>query len=219
MKPPRHLSLAIAGLIAAALGGCAAAPPPPTSAAPSGATRPATLLVLPPVDDSLNVAASPAVWASATRPLAEAGYYVLPAVLVDETLRRNGIETPQDAQEIPFDKLRSVFAADAAIYIEVKKYGTRYSLLSSETGVDVTARVVDLRSGATLWSGESRASSGEMDRLADVDEGVVRRLVASAIRQVVDTTSDASFKVAGEASRRLFDPSRPAGMLPGPRAR
>ena len=219
MTPARFLLLAIAGLIAAVLGGCASAPPASTSAIGSGVARPATLLVLPPLDDSLNVAASPAVWASATRPLAEAGYYVLPVALVDETLRRNGIETSQDAQEIPPARLRSVFAADAAVYIEVRKYGTHYALLSSETGVEVTARLVDLRSGATLWSGEGKASSGETDGLDDVDDGLVRRLVASAIRQVVDTASDASFDVAGTASKRLFDPSRPSGILPGPRAR
>ena len=108
---------------------------------------------------------------------------------------------------------------EATAYIAVRKYGPRYALLPGGTSVDVTVRTVDFRSGATLWSGEDRASSNDMDSLAFVDEGLVRRLMCSAIRHVVDKVSSPSFKVVGEASRRLPDPPRPSGILPSPRAR
>ncbi|HEU5295289.1 MAG TPA: GNA1162 family protein, partial [Burkholderiaceae bacterium] len=63
--------------------------------------RPASILVLPPLNESPDVKATPAVWASATRPLAEAGYYVVPVTLADETFKQNGVTTSHDAQQIP----------------------------------------------------------------------------------------------------------------------
>ena len=46
--------------------------------------------------------------AQSTQPLAESGYYVLPVTLVDETLKGNGIHTPDEAQQIPVAKLREI---------------------------------------------------------------------------------------------------------------
>ena len=57
------------------------------------ASKPSTHLVLLPVNESPDLKATPSVWSHATRPLAEAGYYVLPVTLVDETLAQNGIQT------------------------------------------------------------------------------------------------------------------------------
>jgi len=67
------------------------------------------------------VKATAGVWAQATLPLAEAGYYVSPVALVDETFRQNGVTTAYDASQIPFEKLREFFGADAAVYIRVRK--------------------------------------------------------------------------------------------------
>ena len=94
--------------------GCANKPPGYDYSAFQQA-KPASLLVLPPTNQSPEVKATPAVWAHATRPLAEAGYYVLPVTLVDETLRQNGVQSPQEAHEIPYARLREVFGADAAL--------------------------------------------------------------------------------------------------------
>jgi hypothetical protein len=101
------------------LGGCATKAPPYDYTAFMNA-KPATLLVLPPVNESPEVSATPGVWSHATRPLAEAGYYVLPITLVDETFRQNGVDSANDAQDIPVQKLREFFGADAAVYLRVK---------------------------------------------------------------------------------------------------
>jgi hypothetical protein len=154
MKPLRHF-IAMKALLAALLGvtllgGCATQAPPYDLSAFIKA-KPVTLLVMPPLNDSPDVKATPAVWAQSTRPLAEAGYYVLPVTLVDETFKQNGVFTATEAQEVPYAKLRDYFGADAAVYLKVTKYGTSFQVLASETRVDVEARVVDLRDGTLLW--------------------------------------------------------------------
>lgn len=177
--------------------------------------KPATLLILPPVNESPEVKATPGVWASATLPLAEAGYYVLPVTLVDETFRQNGVTTAEDAHAIPAPKLREVFGADAAVYIRVKQYGTKYAVVASDTRVDLEARIVDLKTGALLWEGTASASSSENQ---NSQGGLAALLITALVNQVIGTATDAAYTYAGVASTRLLGAPRFNGVLPGPRS-
>jgi len=214
MMPSRIGSLT-AAIAVALLGGCATRPAPYDYAAFQQA-KPVTLLVMPPVNDSPDVKATPGVWAHATRPLAEAGYYVLPVTLVDETFKQNGINTANEAQDIPYPKLRDFFGADAAVYIRVMKYGTSYQVVASETRVDVEARILDLRTGTMLWEGKAFATSAEQSQ--QQQGGLVGLLVAAVVKQIVGTATDASFNFAGIANARLLGAPRYNGVLPGPRS-
>lgn len=200
--------------IVALASGCATRPAPYDYAAFLQA-RPATLLVMPPVNESPDIKATPAMWAHATLPLSEAGYYVLPVTLVDETLRQNGVQTAEDAQTIALDKLRDYFGADAAVYIRIKRYGTSYAVVASDTTVQAEARIVDLRSGALLWQGSAQASSSEQQQ--QNQGGLVGLLVAALVKQVLGTATDAAYNFAGIASGRLLG-ARYNGVLPGPRS-
>lgn len=214
MKVDRYfLWSAVLGVVL--LSGCATKAPQYDYAAFVQA-KPATLLVMPPVNDSPDVKATPAVWAQATRPLAEAGYYVLPVALVDETFKQNGVNTANEAQEIPFAKLREVFGADAAVYIKVKKYGTTYQVIASETRVEVEGRIVDLRTGKQLWEGKALATSAEQSQQSQ--GGLVGLLVTAIVKQIVGTASDASFTYASIAGQRMLGALLYNGVLPGPRS-
>jgi hypothetical protein len=87
------------------------------------ASKPRSILVLPPVSHAPDVDASPSMLSVATLPLAEAGYYALPVAPVYETFKQNGVTVADDAQNIDVKKLREIFGADAALYIAVDKYG------------------------------------------------------------------------------------------------
>lgn len=197
------------------LAGCATKAPPYDYSAFQRA-KPASLLVLPPVNDSPEVKATPGTWAHATRPLAEAGYYVLPVTLVDETFRQNGMTGSNEIQEIPYQKLREVFGADAAVYMRIKKYGTTYAVISSDTRVEVEGRIVDLRTCALLWQGKAYASSAEQQQQSS--GGLVGLLVTALVNQIVGTASDAAFNFAGLANQRMLGAPRYNGVLPGPRS-
>lgn len=198
-----------------ALAGCATKAPPFDYTAFAKAA-PASLLVLPPVNESPDMKATPGVWAHATRPLAEAGYYVLPVTLVDQTLRENGIQTAAEAQAIPIGKLREVFGADAGVYIKVSRYGTSYKLVDSETRVDVEGRIVDLRTGELLWSGRAFASSSEQGQ--QTQGGLVGLLITAVVKQIVASSTEAAYNFAGTAQARLLGAPRQQGVLPGPRS-
>lgn len=180
------------------------------------AAKPSTLLVMPPLNESPDIKATPGVWANATRPLSEAGYYVLPITLVDETFKQNGVTSAYDAQSLPIAKLREVFQADAAVYIKVKQYGASYKVLSSETVVEAEAKIIDLRSGSLLWEGRARASSAEQQQ--QQQQGVIGMLVTAVVNQIVASASDAAYGYAVIADQRLLGAPRFNGVLPGPRS-
>lgn len=218
MKPASRFSLwlRLALLASASVLGACATPSPPYDYSALLRARPATLLVMPPVNESPEVNAPAGVWAHATLPLSEAGYYVLPITLVNETFRENGVNSGNEALDITPAKLREVFGADAAVYLKIKRYGTSYKVVSSDTVVELHGRLVDLRSGELLWEGQAAASSAEQQQQSQ--GGLIGLLVTAVIKQIVGTATDASFNFAGIANQRLLGAPRVNGLLPGPRS-
>lgn len=214
MRLLRYISF-VSGLAALALlTGCAT--PASYDYAAFRQSRPTSILILPPVNTSTAVNASYSVLSQMTLPLAESGYYVMPVTLVDETFRQNGLSNPADVAVVPIAKLREIFGADAALYINIKKYGTVYQVIGSESVVAADGRLVDLRSGALLWEGTATASSAE--NRSSSSGGLVGLLVTAIVSQIVEHSTDASHNVAATTSARLLAAGRPAGMLYGPRS-
>lgn len=173
-------------------------------------------MVLPPVSSSTDVQASNSVLSHATFPLAEAGYYVMPVTLVAETFKENGLTQPAEMHDVPIAKLRQIFGADAAMYISITKYGTSFQVINSVTRVAVEAKLVDLKNGAVLWTGNASASSEEGQNQQS-GLGIVGLLITAAIKQAIATTTDQSHEIARIATTRLLS-AQPNGMLAGPRS-
>lgn len=179
-------------------------------------SRPKSILILPPLNESPDVKATYSMLSQVTYPLAEAGYYVMPVALVDETFRQNGLSTPADIHQLPSNKLHEIFGADAGLYVTVSDYGTRYMVLSSATVVTASAKLVDLKSGTTLWTGSASASSEEGRQNQG---GLIGMLVTAAINQIISNVQDdAGYPIAGITSSRLLTPQPNGGILYGPRS-
>lgn len=178
-------------------------------------SKPSSILVLPPLNLSPDVRAPYSMMATVTSPLAEAGYYVFPVALVDQTFRENGMTNPGEAHDAPPAKLAEVFGADAVLYITVSEYGAKYMLLDSQVIVSASARLVDLRSGQLLWEGKASASNAE--GRDNSGSGLVGMLIGALVRQVANNLGDQGYPVARMTSYRLLS-TRPGGLLPGPRS-
>ena len=211
----RSAKLLAGALALALLGGCVS--PKTVDYSAYKQSRPKSILVLPPLNDSPDVKATYSMLSQVTFPLAEAGYYVLPIALVDETFRQNGLTTPADIHQAPANKLQEIFGADAALYITVSEYGTSYMLIASDTVVTASAKLVDLRTGTTLWTGTARASSEESGG-GGGSGGLVGMLITAAVKQILNSSTDAGHPVAGITSVRLLSAGQPAGLLYGPRS-
>ncbi len=178
-------------------------------------SRPRSILVLPPINNTPEVNASYSLLSYATRPLAEAGYYVMPVTLVAEAFKENGVTQPSDMHATSAQKLREIFGADAALYVSISKYGTVYQVLNSASIVAADAKLVDLKTGKLLWSGSASASSAEGE---NQQGGLAVLLIAALVKQVMGTVMDQSHQIAGITSTRLLSAGIPNGILYGPRS-
>lgn len=209
----RSITFGFACLTLLAVAGCGPSKPKDYSAYNLyRANLPASILVLPPTNQSVEVNAPYSYLSTVTAPLAEAGYYVFPVAVVDAYMKENGLPTPADMHAVPLDKLDEVFDADAVLYVDITEYGQEYNIVSSAAVVKARAELVDMESGETLWesgvNAVDRSSSGSSDNIL-VD------LIGAAVAQAVGTTVDAAHGVAVRANRQMvFD--RDEGLLLGP---
>lgn len=204
-------ALALASLLV--LAGCATTTPYDYTAFRKA--NPRSILVLPPVNESVDVKATHSVLSQSSRPLAEAGYYVLPVALVEETFRQNGLTVPDEMHAVELDKLHEIFGADSVLYMTIKRYGATYFVLGSATVVEAEGKLVDSKSGAVIWQGSATASSEEGNN--NSGGGIAGMLLTAIIRQVISEVTDQSHGIAGVASERLLATRPGNGILPGPR--
>jgi hypothetical protein len=177
--------------------------------------NPKSILVLPPVNESVDTKATHSVLAQSSKPLAEAGYYVLPVALVEETFQENGLTVPDEMHAVELTKLHEIFGADAVLYMKIKRYGATYFVVGSATVVEAEGKLVDSKSGTLLWEGSATASSQEGNN--NSGGGIAGILLTAIIQQVISEVTDQSHGIAGIASERLLSVRQGNGMLPGPR--
>ncbi|MBB3257453.1 hypothetical protein F4827_002000 [Paraburkholderia bannensis] len=175
--------------------------------------RPRSILVLPPDNETTDVNASNSMLSQMTMPLAEAGYYVFPVAVMEETFKQNGLTTAGDIQQTPPAKLREIFGADAVVYSKIAQFGTQYRVLASATVVTASAKLADLKNGDVLWQGSATANSEEGSNNGG---GLIAMLVVAAIKQVANSLTDKSHDIAGITSYRLLHAGPPTGLLYGP---
>ena len=162
--------------------------------------RPLSILVLPPLDETLEEGASALTLATVTAPLAERGYYVFPVAVVDLMMRENGLPTPFEMHQVPLEKLVEVFDPDAVLYLKVTEWGSSYQILASVTRVRMEARLVDARTGQKLWSGVRVTSSSS----GSGGGGIGGLLIGAIVGQVANSLSDPSYDLARQNSWNLF---------------
>lgn len=171
--------------------------------------NPKSILLVMPSNNSVDAKADTSVLAQASIPLAEMGYYVYPVALVDDVFKQNGAHTGDDIQALSPQKIRQIFGADAIMYLSVEEYGSSYRIVSSDTIVTLTGKLVDLRTGTTLWQGKTTAG---------ISDSPNNSLIGVLVAQVVNSLTDRGYDVAGLATQQLFVLGENGGLLPSPRA-
>ncbi len=172
---------------------------------------PRSIVVLPPINESAEVAASDAFLSTVTRLLAEKGYYVYPVALVDQHMKENGVTIPGEMHQVNPAKFKEVYGADAVMLIHIKEWTTTYIVLDSTTKVTLAFNLVDTQTGQTLWQQASTyaysSSQGQSNLAAMV--------VAATIRAIASAAVDFETNVARYANQVAFYDAQ-SGLLIGP---
>jgi hypothetical protein len=192
------------------LSGCASVEPYNYSALQQEAPR--SILVLPPMNSSVEVNAPYSYLSTISQPLAEKGYYVFPVSVVDTFLKENGLPTTAEMNGITLDKIDEVIGADAVLYVDIKDWGQKFQVLSSVTVVRGHVKLVSVKSGELLWDS---VISAQYNPNNNGGGGLVGALVGAVVSQIAGEISDNSPQVARLANAAAFNSAK-RGLLNGP---
>ncbi len=183
------------------LGGCATMQPYDYSN--YYAHPPRSILVLPPLNESTAVEGTYSYLSTVTRPLAELGYYVYPVAVIDQYLKANGMPTAGEMHQIPLARIAEIIGADAVLYVDLKQYGSKFQVISSNAIVTVTAQLVDTRTATVLWAGSATAQNNSNSNNSG---SFLAQLLAAALVQAINSKVDVSHGVCRQANAQLFYP-------------
>lgn len=176
------------------------------------ARKPRSIVVIPPMNDSVEVNASYTFLSTISRPLAEKGYYVYPVAVIDTFLKENGLPTPAEMNQIPLDKIREHIGADAVLYVRIKDWGQKFRVISSRSVVKAELTLVDTETGEHLWSAKAYA---EESGSSNNESGLVGALIGAVVDQIAGSLTDNTYNLSRQAAvRAVNDAGR--GLLEGP---
>lgn len=173
---------------------------------------PKSILVLPPINESLEVQASGMFLSTITTLLAERGYYVHPVAVVDAVLKANGVPLPPEMHQVPVEKLQEVFDPDAILYVTIKQWTTTYLVLNTTTTVVLDYRLVDTDSRAGLWRWQQAFQYSPSSQQSNL----VGQAIVAAVHAAESGSGRLERDVAFAANRTAFYAPR-HGLLTGPR--
>lgn len=145
------------------------------------AAAPRSILIVPVVNNSVEVTAADYMLATITIPLAERGYYVFPINLVKRVLEDDGLSDSSLVHSAPTPKLANLFGADSVLYITVDKWDAQYMVLTTRVTVGLVYQIRDGKTGDIIWENKETmvysSDGGGGGGLA----GLVVKAVAAAI--------------------------------------
>ena len=150
---------------------------------------PVTILVMPPINNTSNVEAKDLLYTSISRPLAEAGYYVISPLLAMDILKA---ESAYDAELFinkPLTMFRDYFGADAVVFSQIDDWTKRgfgidtkirYIIKSATSGEVLFDRSCDLYLDLQQSSGGSSLLSQLVDlAVSAIETAATEHIVAA----------------------------------------
>lgn len=193
----------------ALLTGCATTAPYDYSALEQH--KPRSILVLPPLNESVDVNAPYIYLSRVTRPLAERGYYVFPVEVIDRFMKEQGLPSSAEMHQVPLAKIKEIIDPDAVLYVTIENWGQKYQIIASTAIVKVKAQLIDVDTGTLLWEGQAQA----VQQSDDGGGGLAGALVSALITQVINKKVDQTPNLARVANHLLFY-TEGQGLLEGP---
>ena len=114
------------------------------------AANPRSIVVVPVVNQTLDVDAPNYVLSTLPVPIAEKGYYVFPVNTTKMVLEQEGFYEAERIQQQPPETIANMFGADAVLFVTIKRWDAQYVVLSTTVTVDFEYRLVS-KTGQELW--------------------------------------------------------------------
>jgi hypothetical protein len=178
MAPRRAVPPLLAVLAALLFAGCATAPKKDYSK--FRAADPRSILIVPVVNNTVNVEAPGLFLSTLPIPVAERGFYVFPVNMVKRVLEDEGMADPDLVHGIPPARLCNLFGADAVLYVAIEAWTAKYMLIDTRTSVEFDYVMKDGKTGDTIWKEHQRVEQSSSDGARDPITPLVMAVIAKA---------------------------------------
>ena len=149
--------------------------------------KPVTLLVMPPINNSTNVEAKDLLYTSISRPLVEAGYYVISPLLAMDVLKAESAYDSEMFFDAPLTAFQNYFGADAVVFSVIDTWAKkgmgietkiRYVIKSAYTNEILFDRSCDLYLDLSVDSG----ANGLLGTLVDLAASAINTAATDHIK-------------------------------------
>jgi len=149
--------------------------------------HPLSILVLPPMNESTAADAKEYYSTTITEPLSESGYYVLPLEVVSDILKSEGMYDTETLKNIPPQKFKEYFGADAVLYISILKWNTKYLVIAANVTVSVKFLLKSTVTGDVIWKydGTITVDTSGSDAGAPGLAGLLIKVITTAVKTAV----------------------------------
>lgn len=120
------------------------------------AADPKSILVVPVVNNTMNVDAPDYFLSTVSEPVAERGFYVYPVNLVKKLMELDGLSDANLVHDADATRLASLFGADAVLYITINRWDAQYVVVSTTVTVEFSYVLKDGDTGVELWRSAER---------------------------------------------------------------
>lgn len=174
--------------------------------------KPRSILVLPVVNNSVDVQAPTSVLSTLPKVLAEKGYYVFPVNTVKTLLEYEGLYEPAVIHDKPTSELTDLFHADAVLYLTIHEWTSRYAVLATTTVVDFEYVITDAN-GNRLWN--ARKILTYTPDSGNSGGGAMAQLITAAVTAAVERAAPNYLPLTRQANYQVFYLD-PTAIPPGP---
>ncbi len=116
-----------------------------------GELRPASILMLPPINKTTAADATELYAATTPVPFTQHGYYFLPPAVVFDLLKQDGIYDTESILTTPPQVIGKKFGVDALLFVEITHWNTQYYIVGGTVSVGVNLKLVSSVTGETIW--------------------------------------------------------------------
>lgn len=169
--------------------------------------KPVTLLVMPPINNSTNVEAKDLLYTSISRPLVEAGYYVISPLLAMDILKAESAYDSEHFFDAPLTMFNTFFGADAVVFSVIDSWTKkgmgiqtkiRYVIKSAYTNEILFDRSCDLYLDLSVDSG----TGGLLGALVDLAASAI----TTAATDHIVAARKANYFIVRDIPRGKYNP-------------
>jgi len=164
--------------------GCATTPPELTDYSAFRAEDPHSVLIVPPINNAVDVDAPAFYLSTISRPVGERGYYVFPVHMVKTLLEEDGLSDANLVHDADPTLLADLFGADSVLYVTIQRWDAQYIVLSTQVTVQFDYVLRSGETGDVLWEESMmRTYSSDTGNSGGGLAGLIVQAVAAAVEK------------------------------------